>query len=283
MTLGLISGNLVVHTMAPPAMPDPGSREDAILMADLNKGIDNEFKVQILRGKCLGVARQLKGEEGGWVEIISPSAEEKMLRPDDLINNFKGAKGLGVERLFFDRTEKKLVAVIWFGPSLCGWPGVTHGGMLATELAEKMALTARLAENRGGALSAAAIPQRMPGTGTHAKMFSPTMNSDEPAQLSISYIKPTYANNFYVVRVVPYYMPLDRDPQDIVPSEPSGGYEYVATLETMGGEICVKAMARFDPSDSFEIVEESANEVARTSYGDFKDWLWPSRQKSTLT
>lgn len=281
MTFGLIGGNLVAHTMAPPAMPDPDSYEDKILMADLNKEIDNEFKVQILRGKCLGVARQLKGEEGGWVEVIPPSAEEPMLHPDNLMSNFRGAKGLGVERVFFDRTEKRLVAVIRFGPSLCGWPGVTHGGMLATELVEKMALTATLAENRGGALSEAAIPQRMPGTGTHAKMLAPTTYPDEPTHLSVSYVKPTYANNFYVVRVTPYYAPPDQSSRDIVPSEPSVGHEYVATLETMDGQICVKAKARFNPTKSFERVEGRIKEVARTNYTEFKDWLWPSRQKST--
>ncbi len=61
LTLGLIAGNTTQHIIAPPPMPEPGTHEDGILIADLNQRIDSDFKVKVLRGKCLGVAKQLKG------------------------------------------------------------------------------------------------------------------------------------------------------------------------------------------------------------------------------
>jgi hypothetical protein len=264
-------------------MPEPGSHEDGVLMADLNRRIDDEFKVKVLRGKCLGVSKQLRGVEGGWVEIIprptetgSPEAGEKK----GLLNALEGAKGLGVERLFWDRGEQMLVAVVWFGGSLSGWPGVTHGGVIATELAEKFALAESLA-SIPAAVTAAAIPQRLPGTGNHAQMAFPADILDEPAQLSLSYVKPTYANGFYVVRISPS-APIEEDPKHIVPSEPMGGHEYEATIETMDARICVKAKAKFAPSTNLQRAEAHVKDTASASYEGFKEWMWPSRQKASI-
>ncbi|KAI7587625.1 hypothetical protein KC343_g19085 [Hortaea werneckii] len=262
-------------------MPEPGTHEDGVLMADLNRQIDEDFKVKVLRGKCLGVTKQLKGAEGGWVEIVPPSPEDTRLRADGLVEKMQGAKGLGVERLFWDRGEHKLVAVIWFGGSLCGWPGVTHGGAIATALSDKLALAASLAENRNSqTTSAAAIPQRMPGTGNHAKMFAPSDKPDEPAQLSLSYVKPTLANDFYVIRVQPS-MDLAQDPAKIVPNEPPGGHEYEATLETLDARICVKAKARFEASNVLQRTGEQVQEAAKSTYSEFREWMWPSRQRDS--
>lgn len=281
LALGLMGGTLLTHTLAPPPMPEAGTHEDGILVTDLRKRIDEEFKVKVLRGKCLGVTKQLKGAEGGWVEIMPPPAEQmESSSRNGLVHQMQGAKGMGVERLFWDRSEHMLVAVIWFGGSLSGWPGVTHGGAIATALSDKLALAAALAEGNSDNFSAAAIPQRLPGTGNHAKMFAPATKLDEPAQLSLSYVKPTYANDFYVIRVQPS-LPLDQDPAHVVPSEPKGGHEFEATLETMDAKTCVKAKATFAPSGTLQRAEEKVVEVAKTSYSDFKEWMWPSRQRSS--
>jgi hypothetical protein len=275
-------GSFIFHSIAPPAMPEPGSREDGILMDDLNRRIDDEFKVKVLRGKCLGVSKQLRGVEGGWVEVVprpeetgSPDAGEKK----GLLASLEGAKGLGVERLFWERDEHMLVAVVWFGGSLSGWPGVTHGGVIATELAEKFALVESLASTHAS-VSAAAIPQRLPGTGSHAQMPFPAETLDEPAQLSLNYVKPTYANGFYVVRISPS-APIEEDPKHIVPSEPLGGHEYEATIETMDARICVKAKAKFAPSTKLQRTEAQVKDTASASYESFKEWMWPSRQRAS--
>ena len=188
-------------------------------MADLTKRIDDEFKVKVLRGKCLGVTKQLRGIEGGWVEVVPRPVEEGSTEAEEkkgLIASLQGAKGLGVERVFWDRGEHMMVAIVWFGGSLSGWPGVSHGGVIATTLAEKFALAESLASTPASAY-AAAIPQRLPGTGSHAKMPLPADPMDEPAQLSLSYVKPTYANDFYVIRIAPS-APIEEDPKHIVPS-----------------------------------------------------------------
>lgn len=272
----------MVHSITPPSMPKIGSREDGILMADLNQRIDQEFKVKVLRGKCLAMAKQLKGEDGGWVEVIPLPLEvnEKDNGPEKLISQLQGAKGFGVERLFWDRGENQLVAVMWFGGSLCGWPGVTHGGAVATALAEKLALAAALADRKNTDVLAAATPQRLPGTGNHAKMLAPATTPDEPAQLSLGYVKPTYANKFYVIRVLPA-IPKDDVEDKVVHAEPLGGAEYEATLETLDATVCAKARARFAPSSTMQRTEKAVEGGAKQSYAAFKEWMWPSRQKQS--
>ncbi|KAK5175271.1 uncharacterized protein LTR77_000408 [Saxophila tyrrhenica] len=280
LAIGAVGGQFVVHTLSPPPLPDAGSREDGILLADLNQRIDEHFKVKVLRGKCLGVAKQLKGQEGGWLEVVQSAAQvdEDKSADGSLVTQMQGAKGLGVERVFWDRGEQRLVAVVWFGGSLCGWPGVTHGGAIATALAEKLSLASALAQDSEGDVSAAAVPQRLLGTGNHAKMLAPTLTPDEPAQLSLGYLKPTYANQFYVIRVMAA-QPEHKD-AELTP-EPYGGAEYEATLETQDGKVCVKARGRFKPSTAAQRMEEKVAGGAKQSYEQFKEWMWPSRQKTS--
>lgn len=243
-------------------------------MADLNRRIDEHFKVKVLRGKCLGVAKQLKGQEGGWVEL----EQETPAPREALISQMQGAKGLGVQRVFWDRGEQRLVAVIWFGGSLCGWPGVTHGGAIATELSEKLELAAGLAEQNAHGVLAAATPQRLPGTGNHARTFAPATTPNEPAQLTLAYKKPTYANQFYVIRVVPAHL---EDEAAELASESYRGAAYEATLETEDGTVCVKAHARFAPITAVQLVEDAVVGGVKHSYEHFREWMWPSRQKNS--
>lgn len=278
--LGFGATSLALTFVNPPPLPQQGTHADNLLMADLNKRIDEEFRVKVLRGKCLGVTKQLKGEQGGWVEIVpsvSAGHERSGMLPfhDRLVDALQGAKGLGVERLFWDRGDKKLVAVVWFGGALSGWPGVTHGGLLATAMTEKIALAASLADGGDSNVNAAVAPQRLPGTGNHATMRAPTAVPQEPAQLSIDYLKPTYANKFHIVRVQPAWATDDNVRLEIP------RHEYVATIETTDGKICVRAAAKFEPRTEMERVEEKVKEKIGWSYQEFKEWMWPSRQQQS--
>ena len=279
LTAGLLGGIFLGHNIAPPALPKAGSREDPILMQDLNQRIEEEFKVKVLRGKCLGVSKQLKGEEGGWVEVVHlpvlpiEAVEKNASRDESLLAHMQGAKGLGVERLFWDRREKKLVAIVWFGGALCGWPGVTHGGTLAIALAEKLALAEALADGGRSDVLTAATPQRLPGTGNHAKMLAPAAKPAEPSEFCLAYVKPTYANTFYVIRVQPT-IPLDETAH-------GEGHEFEATLETMGARTCVKAKAKFAPSSTAQRKGDTVVDGTKGSYEEFKEWMWPSRQKTS--
>ncbi|CAK3898523.1 hypothetical protein CB0940_01533 [Lecanosticta acicola] len=277
---GLGTVQFGLHMLAPPALPAPGSHEDKVLVADLNKRIDEEFKVKVLRGKCLGVTKTLKGEEAGWVEIIPMQAEQGEKRQDRLLDLLQGAKGLGVERVFYNRSDHQLVAIVYFGPDLSGWPGVTHGGLLATALDDKISLANYLSTTSDLSTLAAAAPQRLPGTGDHAKLPLPsTPIPKEPAQLSVDYKKPTHANDFYVIRVSPAY-PGGEDVRI-----PIQGHEYTATLERLDATICVRATAKFAPRSQAERVKDKVGEKfgggKGWSYADFKEWMWPSRQKES--
>ena len=278
--LGVVGGQFIVHTIAPPKLPDLGTREDGVLMADLNARIDEEFKVKVLRGKCLGVARQLKGEEAGWFEVLPSPLEfaKTQSMEEGLVAQMQGARGLGTERVFWNRGNDTLVAVVWFGGALCGWPGVVHGGCLAIAMAEKLSLAAALADKEASDVLAAATPQRLPGTGNHAKMLAPAETPAEPAQMSIGYVKPTYANQFYVIRVKPA-IPQEKE-SELTP-EPYGGAEYEAVLETQDAKVCVKARARFAPSTAIQRAQKKASGGVQQTYDEFKEWMWPSRQKQS--
>ena len=275
----------MVHTIAPPPLPEGGTREDGVLIADLNKRIDEEYKVVTLRRKCLDMSKQLKGEEDGWVEVLPTPLElmgEKKTE-HNLVARMQGAKGLGVERVFWDRGENKLVAVIWLGGSLCGWPAVIHGGAVAIALTEKLSLAAALANNSNSDALAAATPQQLPGFGNHAKMLSPANASDEPSQLSLRYVKPTYANQFFVIRVVPASLE-ELDPKnfvdDAVSREAKGGTGYEATLETLEGKACAIALATFAPSATTQLSGDTAGS-AKLSVAAFRQWMWPSRSEQS--
>jgi hypothetical protein len=56
-----------------------------------------------------------------------------------ILGAMSGTRGLGVQRAFWNPETKELVAVVWIGGGLAGWPGVAHGGAIATIFEEAMA------------------------------------------------------------------------------------------------------------------------------------------------
>ncbi|KAF2860852.1 hypothetical protein K470DRAFT_231932 [Piedraia hortae CBS 480.64] len=247
---GLVGGNMVAHTIAPPAMPERGSHEDKVLMEDLRRRLDDNFKVNVLRGKCNNARGKLKGEDGsGWVEVT-----ENLSGSNSYKTQLGGVKGLGLQRVFWNSTANKLVAVIWFGPGLTGWPGVVHGGMIATEMTGKMGLAAALA--RSG-----------PTRWQEPQVPAPAEEED-PIELELQYVKPTLANRFYVVRVTA--IADDASERDLE-----------ATLETLEAETCVKAKATFRPG-SIRPIEGGSVDQREDKAKSFREWMWPSRQKASL-
>lgn len=211
-------------------------------MHDLNTRIDSEFKVKVLRGKCTAVAASLRGDEGVWREL-----DPKTLGGPLVADALAGARSLGVQRVFWNEKEHELVAVVWFGGAMSGWPGVTHGGGIATVLADKMALAARLAKG--------VVPAQ-----------DASVDSSEPTRLDLTYKKPTYANAFYVVRAVPRYGAFETSgsPNDI---------EVDAQLETLDGTICVQVKGAVPVSDTKSSVKSTIQSLTPA-----KSWLgWTSR------
>jgi hypothetical protein len=82
--------------------------------------------------------------EGGWLELdlqqnIAEVANDSVQRTRPLTQRaLSGIQGLGVQRAFWNSETQELVAVIWIGPRLSGWPGIAHGGAIATIFEELM-------------------------------------------------------------------------------------------------------------------------------------------------
>jgi len=43
-----------------------------------------------------------------------------------------GSQGLGIQRAFWNAETREMVAVVWIGGALSGWPSLAHGGAIAT-------------------------------------------------------------------------------------------------------------------------------------------------------
>jgi len=114
---------------------------------------------------------------------------------------------LGVQKIFWNATTGEAVSVIFFGGALSGWPGITHGGAIATVIDESL-----------GRVAARSVPARTAVT----------------ANLELHYRAPTLANQFYVLKVGP------------VKEGSTERKAYVdGRLETLDGKVCVEAKGLF--------------------------------------
>lgn len=221
----------------------------------------------MLRGKCTAAAANLRGESGDWVELDSTSsakitsAEEQSREANRLLTEaMAGARGLGTERVFWNKREKELVAVVWFGGALSGWPGVVHGGSIATVLGEKSAVAARL-------LGRAGLEDDV-YTGTTTGGSIGEGATLEPKQLELTYKKPTYGNAFYVVRVVPRL--AGTDGLGTLDKNLGREVEVEGRLETLDGKLCVETKALVSIAGGFGI---GADEAKATKAGSWTGWV----------
>jgi hypothetical protein len=140
---GISAGLGARHFAAPLGLPEPGSRDDERILASLESDIDKLDIVQSLRKQSysLHTDTALTGAGGvqaqrGWVELDLKWRETEKGR---LLNTISGTRGLGVQRAFWNAETREMVAVVWLGGGLAGWPGVAHGGAIATVFEETMA------------------------------------------------------------------------------------------------------------------------------------------------
>jgi hypothetical protein len=161
-SLGLTGGYLVRTIVSPEPFPEPGTPADFAQLEQLARDIDGLDIVKILRGDRyhLHSDTPLKDSgEGkvGWREldvktvisdvgvqesaVRSRDAPLKNVDEEDTIKQvtrtltqqtMAGTRGLGVQRAFWNAATRELIAVIWFGGALSGWPGLAHGGAIAT-------------------------------------------------------------------------------------------------------------------------------------------------------
>ena len=119
-----------------------------------------------------------------------------------------GARAVGAfQRIFYNKDTGESVAVVWFGGAISGWPGVTHGGLVATIMDEQLARCAI---------------RRFPS------------HTGVTANLEINYLKPVVTNSYYVIRSMP-----NKDGFTDTKGWVSG------RLETLEGKVCIEAKALF--------------------------------------
>ncbi|KAK4156755.1 hypothetical protein C8A00DRAFT_40772 [Chaetomidium leptoderma] len=164
--LGAAAGSSLRLVLAPPDSPAPHSETDA-------------YTTRVLHDQALQIplVQHLTSDPETWeawdaYESLSPSHRAQHIAAGALA----GSRGVGgYQRVFWNKKDtKEVVSVIYFGGGTTGWPGVVHGGCLATILDESCGRAAFKA------------------WGGRAGMT---------ASLGLEYKKVTLANGFYVVRV----------------------------------------------------------------------------------
>ncbi|KAI1824322.1 hypothetical protein F4861DRAFT_506420 [Xylaria intraflava] len=217
--LGTAAGSLFRITVAPPALPQPGSEGDLYLQSGIQE-----------QGAALPLVRQLSADPAwtswdayaGIPDAPSPANPQGISAVQSRITSgpMSGSSGLAFQRIFHNAATGEVVSVVYFGPALAGWPGVVHGGALATVLDESLGRCAILQ-----------FPSRTGVT----------------ANLELQYRAPTRTHNFYIIRARPMV-------DEAGVKNGSGRKLWVqATLETTGGKVNVESKALFVVPKGFEL------------------------------
>ncbi|KAI0476128.1 hypothetical protein GGR56DRAFT_693413 [Xylariaceae sp. FL0804] len=261
--LGTIGGVLFRLTVVPPAPPARGGPEDAYLAAEIAKRGAALPLVQSLEddpewdawdaysGLAEGAAAA--GEGGGGREMrdgqqpapgeveekgAGSSGRLRAVRSRITSGPMAGASGLAFQRVFHRARTGEVVSVVYFGSGLGGWPGVTHGGALATVLDESL-----------GRCAIMRFPAR---TGVTAR-------------LELQYRAPTLTNDFYVIRTRPETAPPrlvggeEEDEEEAARRRRRAAEEekrklwVEGALETLDGRVCVEARGLFVVPKTFRL------------------------------
>ncbi|KAK1763603.1 putative mitochondrial membrane protein FMP10, partial [Phialemonium atrogriseum] len=205
--IGTAAGSSLRLVLSPPEPPAPGTEEDAYTISVLHT-----------QAAALPIVAELSADPD-WT---SWQAYESMPAPHAATHacasSLAGSRGLGgYQRIFQHRPTGDVVAVVYLGAGTAGWPGVAHGGCVATLLDECC----------GRAASAARLAARTGFT----------------ARLEVNYLRPALSNGFCVVRA------RCRPEEELDPSERGkGSYKALvdATLEDAAtGRVCAVAEALF--------------------------------------
>lgn len=219
--IGTVTGTFARITIAPPPLPAPGSDKDVYLQAKIRE-----------RGAALPLVRQLSTDPSwtswdAYAGIAATADADAATQPGGISSAVRsritsgpmaGSSGLAFQRIFHNASTGEVVTVVYFGAALAGWPGVVHGGALATVLDESLGRCAILK-----------FPSRTGVT----------------ANLELQYRAPTLTNAFYVIRSTPVVSGDD----DVVGRDGvrKGDRKLWVrgTLETEKGRVAVEAKALF--------------------------------------
>ncbi|KAK7984826.1 hypothetical protein PG988_002448 [Apiospora saccharicola] len=166
--LGATVGSLFRLSISPPPLPAQGTPEDLYITSGIHERAAKLPLVQALSADPAWQSWEAYDDRG-------PTNSEKR-KGSITAGALSGSKGLAYQRVFWNPATGELVNVVYFGGGTAGWPGVVHGGALATVLDESLGRCAILR-----------FPSR---TGVTAR-------------LELNYKKPTVTNAFYTVRTRP--------------------------------------------------------------------------------
>lgn len=202
--VGLSAGYTVRYALLPPTPHIPNTKEDLALLALLNRDMN-----------ALPIVKELRSHPNEWTESPAYSKLSEEEKASKLTaGTMEGSRGLNVNTVFWNVKENRSISIIHFGGALAGWPGVTHGGAIATVLLEDLERVASGLE---------------PSHYGWASAFAETME--------LQYRSPTFAQKFYVIRAE-----ID---ESAMAKSGSGVRIVKATLESADkGTICVEATAR---------------------------------------
>ncbi|KAI1101198.1 HotDog domain-containing protein [Jackrogersella minutella] len=200
--VGLSLGSALRFTLAPPPLPAPGSPEDEYLSEAIRS-----------KGTSLAIVEGLSGDPAwtSW-DAYSGYQSAQLVRSRITTGPLSGSRGLPFQRVFHNPATGEVRSIVYLGPATAGWPGVVHGGALATVLDESLGRCAILR-----------FPSR---TGVTAR-------------LEMTYRRPTLTAAYYVVRT----RPIVNDDDDVAKRDRKLWVE--GTLETVDGKVCVEAKALF--------------------------------------
>ncbi|KAK6860285.1 hypothetical protein PG995_003921 [Apiospora arundinis] len=209
--VGATVGSLFRISISPPPLPVPGTPEDRYIIAGIHE-----------RAEKLPVVQELSADPAweSWHAYDDRTSDEKR-KSSITAGALSGSKALAYQRVFWNPSTGEVVNVVYFGGGTSGWPGVVHGGALATVLDETLGRCAILR-----------FPSR---TGVTAR-------------LELNYKKPTVTNAFYTVRTRPV---VEEDGK----GEPLLGKDgqrksdrklwVHGHVEAENGRVCVEARALF--------------------------------------
>jgi len=204
--IGTAAGSSLRLVISPPDPPVPDTEEDSYTISVLHT-----------QASHLPIVKQLEADPAwdSWdaYQTLTPEHKAQHITAGAL----RGSRGVGgYQRVFYNASTGEFISVVYFGGGTTGWPGVVHGGVLATILDESCG---RAAFRQWGGLSGVT------------------------ANLTVEYKKASLSNGFYVVRVKPR-------PEEDLPESERGKRHYKSYLDAtiedaVTGHLTVKCSALF--------------------------------------
>ena len=129
--LGIAAGTSLRVLLVPPDPPTPGTEADAIATRLIHT---LAAKLPVVQRLDAAAAADPEAWES-WDAYDSLSAAHRAQHIT--AGALAGYRGVGgYQRVWWNKREGEVVSVVFFGTSTAGWPGVVHGGCLATILDE---------------------------------------------------------------------------------------------------------------------------------------------------